>query len=236
MFGMRYVFVREHEVGLCYENGRLVRQVGPGRVRLVSLPWKREEVVRVDTRRTELTIQGQEILTADGLSVRLNLSAAYAVADAERAMHSVSAYATSLYVSLQLLVRDAVQARTLEALMADRSALSTELLERARPQAAEIGLELFRVGVKDIILSGEVKKLLMQEMEALRTGRARLVAAREEVAATRARANTARILAESPALLRLRELEALVEVGQGMGNTVVLAVPPEQTALAATQV
>jgi hypothetical protein len=69
--------------------------------------------------------------------------------------------------------------------------------------------------------------MLSQEIEAQRAGRAALVAAREETAATRAKANTAQLLASNPVLLRLREIEALAEVGRGAGNTVVVAVPQE---------
>jgi hypothetical protein len=86
------------------------------------------------------------------------------------------------------------------------------------------------VGVKDVILPGDVKRMLAQEVEAQRAGRAALVAAREEVAATRARANTAQLLAGNPVLLRLREMEALSEVANGMGNTVVVTVPSEMMA------
>jgi len=81
--------------------------------------------------------------------------------------------------------------------------------------------------VKDVILPGDVKRMLSQEAEALRTGRAALVAAREETAATRAKANTAQLLQGNPVLLRLREIEALAQVAGGSGNTVVVAVPAE---------
>jgi regulator of protease activity HflC (stomatin/prohibitin superfamily) len=227
MFWMDYVTVRETEAGLRYTNGRFEGTVGPGRHRVRRLPWLREELVRVDLRRTELAIQGQEMLTADGLSVRLNVVAEYRVADAARAAHAVQSYHTALYTALQLLLREAVQSRTLDELLASRAALSADLLQPAQAQAAEIGLELVRVGVKDVILSGEVKKMLSQEIEAQRAGRAALVAAREEVAATRARSNTARLLQDHPMLVRLREIEALAQVAGGHGNTVVIAVPTE---------
>ena len=227
MWWIEHVTVRESEAGLRYLDGRFVGTVGPGRHRLRRLPWLREELVRVDLRRTELAIQGQEMLTADGLSVRVNLAAEYRVADAAKAAHSVQSYHAALYTALQLLLREAVQSRTLDELLASRGALSTDLLEAARGQAEEIGLELARVGVKDVILSGEVKKMLSQEIEAQRAGRAALVAAREEVAATRARSNTARLLQDHPMLVRLREIEALAQVAGGHGNTVVIAVPTE---------
>lgn len=234
MFGINYVTVRESEAGLRYANGRFIGTVGPGRYRVRRLPWLQEELVQVDLRRAELAIQGQEMLTADGLSVRLNVTAEYRVADAPKAMHAVQSYQLALYTTIQLLLREAVQARTLDELLASRAALSTELQEPARAQAAEVGLELTRVGVKDIILSGDVKKMLSQEIEAQRAGRAALVAAREEVAATRARSNTARLLQDHPMLVRLREIEALAQVAAGHGNTVVIAVPTEVMGAATT--
>src|SRR5712691_2094390 len=194
MLGIEYSIVREAEVGLLYENGRFAQTLTPGRYRVSTWPWKRQELVRVDTRRTALALSGQEMLTSDAISVRLNVAAEYRVVNAAVAMHTVAEYKVALYTALQILLREEVQARTLDALLADRNALSGTLLERGRPVAADLGLELVTIGVKDIILPGEIKRMLSQEAEALRTGRAALVAAREETAAARAKANTARIL------------------------------------------
>ena len=227
MFGIHWVVVREAEVGLLYENGRYLSALGPGRYRVIRWPWLRQEITRVDLRRTSLQLTGQEMLTSDGLSLRLNVVADYRVTDAPVALHTVADYRTALYTALQLILREEVQARTLDALLADRSVLANTLLERGRPEAAVQGLELISAGVKDVILPGEVKKMLSKEIEAQREGRAALVAAREETAATRARANTAQLLQSHPVLLRLREIEALAEVAGGMGNTVVVAVPSD---------
>jgi Membrane protease subunits, stomatin/prohibitin homologs len=228
LLNIDYVTVREAEVGLLYEDGRYVRTLGPGRHRVTGRPWSgKQEVVRVDRRRQSLAVQGQEMLTADSLSVRLNVAAEYRVVDAATALHTAQSYAAALYSALQLVLRDEVQARTLDELLADRSALSAELRDRVRPEAEALGLELVSAGVKDIVLPGDVKRMLSQEIEAQRAGRAALTAAREETAAMRAKANTARLLSESPMLLRLREIEALTDVGKGSGNTVVLAVPAE---------
>ena len=230
MLGIRFVVIREAEVGLLYENGRFVRTLTPGRYRLASWPWLRHEVARVDTRRATLALSGQEMLTADAISIRLNVAAEYRVVNASVAVHTVADYKAALYTALQILLREEVQARTLDQLLADRTAFSGALLERGRPQAQVLGLELVTAGVKDMILPGEVKRMLAQEVEAQRAGRAALVAAREEVAATRARANTAQLLESHPMLLRLREIEALAEVAGGAGNTVVVALPPQPVA------
>jgi regulator of protease activity HflC (stomatin/prohibitin superfamily) len=227
MFWTRVVIVREAEVGLSYENGRYVGLLEPGRYRVADLPWRRREVVIVDTRRTSFLLNGQEMLTSDAISIRMNVAAEYRVADAPTALHTLADYRTAIYTAIQLLLREEVQSRTLDVLLADRTTLSEAILERGQPLAAELGLELVTVGVRDIILPGDVKRMLSQEVEAQRTGRAALVAAREETAATRAKANTAQILAGNPVLLRLREIEALGQVASGMGNTVVVAVPSE---------
>ncbi len=227
MLGMGHVVVREAEVGLLYDNGRFARTLTPGRYRLANWPWRRQDVVRVDTRRAALAISGQEMLTADAISVRLNLVAEYQVVNAPVAVHTVINYPAALYTALQILLREEVQSRSLDALLADRNALSGALLERGRSRAAELGLELVAAGVKDIILPGEVKRMLAQEVEALRAGRAALVAAREETAAARAKANTAKIFEGNPVLLRLREIETLAQVAGGAGNTVVLTLPLE---------
>ena len=230
MIGVTYSFIREGEAGLFYVNGRFVRTLGAGRHRLVNWPWSRQEVVRVDLRRAQLQLAGQEMLTADALSVRLNASADYRVVAPVQALHSVQDFKVTLYLALQIALREEVQGRTLEQLLADRSALSGALLERGRAAAAELGLELISVGVKDVVLPGDIKRMLSQEAEALRTGRAALVAAREETAATRAKANTAQLLQSQPVLLRLREIEALAQVANGLGNTVIIAAPPEMVA------
>lgn len=227
MLWHRNVDIQEAEVGLLYENGRYQRLLYPGRHRLTNSPWRQEQVTRVDMRRSAFVLNGQEMLTADALSVRLNVVAEYRVRDAVKALHDVADYRTACYTAIQLLLREEVQSRTLDTLLADRTALSSALLERGQSSVFELGLELVAVGVRDIILPGDVKRMLSQEIEAQRKGRAALVAAREETAATRAKANTAQLLEGNPVLLRLREIEALGQIAEGTGNTVVLALPTD---------
>lgn len=228
MWGVKEVVVSEWEAGLLYEDGRYVKTLGAGRHKLVGRPWARgKSVTRVDLRRQLLSVTGQELLTADGLAVRLNLTAEWRVVDPAVAVHGTENYLHVLYEAVQLALRHAVHTRTLETLLADRAALSEELKGALKSDADRLGVEVMRVGLKDIVLSGELKKLLAREAEILREGKAALAAAREEVAAARARANTAKLLAESPALMRLRELEAIEKVGSGAGNTVLVALPGE---------
>ncbi|MEL6149602.1 MAG: hypothetical protein AAFR56_08250, partial [Chloroflexota bacterium] len=84
------------------------------------------------------------------------------------------------------------------------------------------GIELRRVGVRDVVLPGVVRNVFLKEVEADREGRAELVKARHEVAAARARANTARIMSENPNIQRMQEIEALVKIAGRNGSMVLL--------------
>jgi hypothetical protein len=75
-----------------------------------------------------------------------------------------------------------------------------------------------------VILAPRIRDLLMKEAEAKRLAQATLIGAREEVSALRALANAARLAAEHPELLALRELDAIRCFAQTPGNTVVVGV------------
>jgi regulator of protease activity HflC (stomatin/prohibitin superfamily) len=86
-------------------------------------------------------------------------------------------------------------------------------LERAvLPKAAEFGVRVESVGVKDVVLPGEMKTLLNRVIEAEKEAAANVILRREETAATRSLVNTARLMADQPVLLRLKELEAMKEI------------------------
>jgi regulator of protease activity HflC (stomatin/prohibitin superfamily) len=167
-------------------------------------------------------VAGQGILTADRIEVRISLVAQYRVTDPALAIHAVENFNEQLHQELQLALRDVVSGRTLDQVLDGRAEIAAELLKPTAEAAKRYGLELHRVGIRDVILPGEVRQVMMREVEADRAGRADLVKARHEVAAARARANTAKILSESPDLVRLQEMEALVNLAGKSGNVVLL--------------
>jgi regulator of protease activity HflC (stomatin/prohibitin superfamily) len=122
----------------------------------------------------------------------------------------------------QLALREAVGARELDALLAGKEALARELAEMIRPRAAEIGITIVTTGVRDIILPGDMKDLMNRVTEARKAAEAALITRREETAAMRMQANTAKILESSPTLMKLKELEVLEKVAGKANLTVVL--------------
>jgi regulator of protease activity HflC (stomatin/prohibitin superfamily) len=220
MFLRRVVIVREFERGLLYREGKFVELLPAGRYSYWI--WEHVHVDPVDIREMSQTVEGQEILTSDKIGVRITLIAQYRVVDPVTARHTVGDFASQLYQDLQLTLRDAVTGRSLEDLLKERDALSVKIQESVAPRVKRYGVELARVGVKDMVLPGSVRSIFLQEVEAELKGRASLVAARHEVAAARARANTAKLLQENPHILRMQELETLAALASKAGNVLII--------------
>jgi regulator of protease activity HflC (stomatin/prohibitin superfamily) len=220
-FGLRKeITVFQYERGLLYRDGVMERVLEPGRYRFKSS--ERVEVAKISLREMSHIVPGQGLLTSDHVEVRVTLVAQYRVTDPEQALQAVENYIEQLHQELQLALRDVIAARTVDKLLEDRTEIGAELLRLSAEPAKRYGVELTRVGLRDVILPREVQKVLLMEVEADRTGRAELVKARHEVAAARARANTAKLLAETPEVARMRELDALLALAGKGGNVVLL--------------
>lgn len=216
------VTIYPYERGLLYRAGSFERMLEAGRYRL--WPWAKQRIVIVDVRRANAQIVNQKLLTADQITVTLNLVADYEIADVAAALHNVTDFRTQLYEDVQLAARNIVGSVTMDELLEKRVEINAQLLESVQPLAQGYGLHLLAVGIKDVILAPKVRDLLLKETEARRVAQAMLIGAREEVATLRALSNAARLAAEHPQLLRLRELDTVRTFAQTPGNTVVMGV------------
>jgi regulator of protease activity HflC (stomatin/prohibitin superfamily) len=192
-------------------DGAFERLLGPG----LHAFWKYQRVLKVeqaDRRVQAMEVAGQEILTRDKVSLRVNLTALWQIEDVVRARMSVAEVTDGVYKTLQFALRAAVGGRTLDELLADKGLLDREILAGAVAGLTVQGVALRSVGVKDVILPGEMKTILNQVVEAEKRAQANLIQRREETAAMRSLLNTARLMEGNPVLLRLKELETLEKV------------------------
>ena len=203
--------VGSKQLGLLWVDGELVDTLSAG----LHAFWKTNRSIKVEhmeLRLQSLEIAGQEILTRDKVSLRINLSANYQVTDGVRARLQLKDYEDYLYRQLQFALREAVGTKTLDSLLADKEALNGELFRAVAKQVAEYGLKVSSVGVKDIILPGEMKDILNHVVQTEKAAQANVIRRREETAATRSLLNTAKLMESNPTLLRLKELETLEKV------------------------
>jgi regulator of protease activity HflC (stomatin/prohibitin superfamily) len=206
--------VRQFEKGLKYVQGRFEGILEPGRHAFWNHPAARVAVAVIDTRVQQLKIDGQELMTRDKVTLRLTLTAEYAPADAPTTVHAVADVKDALYLAVQLAAREYVAGVTLDELLEGRDALTRYLEAQVLPRAEAFGVRLHRVGVKDVILPGEMKTLLNKVIEAEKAAAANVILRREDAAATRNMAQTAKVIAENPVLMRLKELETMKDIAE----------------------
>ncbi|MEM1422452.1 MAG: slipin family protein [Planctomycetota bacterium] len=215
------VRVEAHERVMLFRDGELVERLGPGHF----VYWTGGPSVRwvsVDMREQVADIQGQEIMTADKVSLRMNLVVTHRVTDPERAVSEVTDWSQALYREAQLELRSAIGGRTLEKLLSDKDAVGDGIRDRLSKRARAFGVDVSGVGLRDIILPGDMKAILNSVILAQKEAEANLIKRREETAAARSQANTAKLLAENPALARMKELEALQDILKGSKVSFVL--------------
>lgn len=213
--------VGRDSVGVLFIDGRYVDLLEPGSYAF----WKDgtdARVVETDMRESQIDVSGQEIMTLDKVTLRMNALVTYIVKDAHRAVSAASDVRQSLYRDVQLALRAVVGTRELDSFLTGKDDVAQELEQQVRDQAKELGLEVRSVGVKDIILPGDMKDLMNRVTEAKKAAEANLISRREETAAIRSQANTAKLLADNPTLMRLRELEVLEKIASAGKMNIVL--------------
>lgn len=223
---MKFV-VPEWEQVLVYRDGQFERALGPGRHRLAR---RRRGWQRIVLRPRLLTVPVQEVLTHDGLSVKISLLVTVRVTEPRLWTEAVQDPDAFLYAALQVALREEVAARTLEALLADRTGVPDRMRAAVAQAAAATGVAVDALALRDVVVPAEVRRAAAAVVTARAEGQAALEKARSEVAATRALANAARLVETHPGLLQLRTLQA-VEAG---GATVVLSTAPGAATARAT--
>ncbi len=218
---LQLLVVEPGQVGLWFQDGTFTAELKPD----VHAFWTgvgRSTFKLAELREQAMDVAGQEIMTRDHVTLRLNATLAFRVADALRSVSAVNDANAALYREAQLALRAVIGGRELDALLTEKDAVAAELQAIVAGKAAAMGLEVISLGIRDIILPGEMRELLNKVTEARKAAEASLITRREETAAARMQANTARILEGNPVLMKLRELEVLEKVAGKTNLKVVL--------------
>lgn len=179
--------------------------------------WKVNHLVDaevVDTRLQVLEVGGQEILTKDKVNLRLNLAANWRYSDVLQAFAQLTKPLDHLYRELQFALREAVGTRTLDELLEDKQVIDDVVSAQVKDRMAPYGIDVASLGVKDIVLPGDMKTILSRLVEAEKSAQANVIRRHEETAATRSLLNTAKVMENNPVALRLKELETLERVAE----------------------
>jgi regulator of protease activity HflC (stomatin/prohibitin superfamily) len=197
---LRELIIKDTHRGLYYEDGVLKDILGAGRYELPRTRARglfalfrhrpRPEVVLVDLRARDLTIKGQEILTADKVAIRVSILVQFAVTDPKAAVHAVANYEDRLYSDVQLAARRSLAAMALEEILTNRHRLSEDILRDVKESAAGYGVAIARADVKDLVFPGNLQEIMNRVLAAERMSQAQLVEARTKADVQRIEAQT----------------------------------------------
>jgi len=212
-----FAVVEAHEAGLLMIDGELKERLLPGRHAFWQVA-RTVKIAKVDLRPQPLEVTAQEILTKDRVGIRVTLTAFTKVIDPEKAVLAAADTSATLYRLVQFAIREAVATRTLDEIIGARDTIDREVQHFVAERAVALGIEVGEIGVKDVILPGDVRELLNKVVEAERLAKANLIRRQEETAATRSLLNTSKLMEDNPLLLRLKELEALEKLVEKVGR------------------
>lgn len=207
---------------LLYIDGQLIEVLQAGRY-TINAYRKTVHVVTVDLREKELQIPGQEVMTADKVSLRITLLNKYKVVDARTSEESVASLHDAMYSTAQMIARHWIARYTVDELLERRKEATEQMTLQLTEQAASWGVEILSMDLKDIVFPGEMKTLMNRVFEAEKEAAAQLILRREETAATRSLANTAKMLEKNPMLMRLKELEHMREMASSVQQLTIVA-------------
>lgn len=203
--------VAPHQRALLVVNGVIERVLEPGRY-LVNHVAGDVSVLYAEMREQEIQIVGQEVMTADKVTIRVNVIVKYRVVDPVAATYEVTDLNSAIYAQAQMAARKFVAGRTVDEMLEARNEAAELMANDVRGRSAGWGVEIGAVDLKDVVLPGEMKAILNRVIEAEKQAQANGIMRREETAATRSLANTAKLLEQNPTLMRLKELEAMKEI------------------------
>lgn len=218
-------YIRTFEVA-AYEKAVLLvddvytKTLGGGTYRF----WRNDtsiKIAKADLRQLQLEIAGQELLTKDKAAIRINFYTQYKVKDVEKALLENKDYEKQLYITMQLVLRAYVGAYTLDELLERKDNIAEAVFEDVKTSASKLGVTVINCGIRDVILTGEMKDIMNQVLVAQKKAQANVIMRREETASTRSLLNTAKLMKENDMLYKLKEMEYVEKIAEKIGEITV---------------
>ena len=209
--------ILSYETGLLFYNGVFRENLKSGSYYY----WKTAtnvSVLKVDMRQQQIDINGQEIMSEDKVTLRLNFVCQYRIVDPYKCLIEINDYQTQLYNVLQLILREYVGSQKLDDLLLKKSEIENFVLDKLKQKREVFGVEFISAGLKDVILPGEIKDILNKVLIAQKEAQANVITRREETASTRSLLNTAKLMDENATLYRLKELEYIEKIFNKIGS------------------
>ena len=186
--------------------------------------WRNDisvKIAKADLRQLQLEIAGQELLTKDKAAVRINFYTQYKVIDIEKALLENKDYEKQLYIAMQLALRAYIGTYTLDELLERKENIAKAVFDDVKEDAVKLGVTVLNCGIRDVILTGDMKEIMNQVLVAQKKAQANIITRREETASTRSLLNTAKLMEENDMLFKLKEMEYVEKIADKIGEITV---------------
>jgi regulator of protease activity HflC (stomatin/prohibitin superfamily) len=224
MFGFR--IITQYEKGIVFRFGRAL----PG-IREAGLTWVNpftSRLRKVNMQIVVAAVPGQEAITRDNVTLRVDAVVYYRVIDPIKAIINVQNYQFAVSQVAQTSLRSVIGQSDMDQLLSEREKINAHLKDVIdAPTEEPWGIRVERVEIKDVALPESMKRSMSRQAEAERERRARIISADGEYQASKKLAQAAAVMAADPAALQLRLLQTVVEVAAEKNSTLVMPVPVE---------
>ncbi len=217
---------QEYERSVVFRLGRFNEVKGPGLFWVIPLI----DVGRtIDIRTSTVTIEQQETITRDSVTIKVNAVLWYRIYDPCKAIIFVENYRMAVYQVALTSLRNIIGQHDLDEVLKDRDKINDALRKIVDGTSVAWGINIEMVEMKDVEIPESMQRAMAREAEAVREKRARLIKADAELEASQKLANAAKIMAENPAAIELRRMQMVSEIGAENNSTTIILLPSEIT-------
>lgn len=222
IFGASIRVFREYERGVMFTLGRFTGVKGPGLV--LMLPYI-QQMVRVDLRVIVHDVPGQDLISRDNVSIKVNAVLYFRVVDPDKSVVQVQNFMQATSQLAQTTLRSVLGKHTLDEILGERDKLNVDLQEILDAQTEAWGIKVTNVEIKQVDISESMIRAIAMQAEAERLRRAKIINAEGEQQAAQKLVEAAQKLAEAPTSLQLRYLATLHDIANDRSNTIVMPLP-----------
>lgn len=216
--------VNQYERGVILTLGKYTGTRKPGLNIIIPIV---QVMHKVDMRLATVDVPRQEVITKDNVTVSVDATVYFKVANADKAILEVQNYRLATAQYAQAALRDVVGKVELDTLLSERDQISAEIRKIVDAATEPWGIDVPDVNIQNVELPADMKRVIGKQAEAEREKRSVIVKAQGELQASQNLADAAKKLADTPGALHLRTLTTLNDLSSDQSNTVIFAVPLE---------
>lgn len=214
--------LREYQRGVIFTLGRFTSVKGPGLIFVIPVI---QQMVRVDLRIVTMDVPGQDVISRDNVSVKVNAVVYFRVMQPDKAIIQVERYLEATSQLAQTTLRAVLGKHELDEMLSEREKLNADVQQILDAQTDAWGIKVTTVEIKHIDLNETMVRAIARQAEAERERRAKVIHAEGEKQAAQALMEAAEILATQPSAMQLRYLQTLTQVAGDKSSTLVFPVP-----------